>query len=80
MEPAMGQVIDFQIMKCELMRHKVQKSTELSNKHAARAEWLKKTGGALADQVKASLEAAKADADCISYEQKLEAMTAETAS
>jgi hypothetical protein len=71
MEPAMGQIIDFQTMKCEFLRRKPREATEFPDRLAARLDWLNMCGVSLADQVRASLAAAKTSPECTSFGQKL---------
>ncbi|WP_296708737.1 hypothetical protein [Rhodoblastus sp.] len=60
----MCEIIQFQAKRSSYLRRKADKYAEISSHHAARVEWLKRNGAPLADQVRASLDAEKADRDC----------------
>ena len=67
----MGEIIDFQSRRGAALRRKADKYAGLSRHYAARHEWLKQNGGSLADQVRASLDASKANGDYRQIEQDL---------
>jgi hypothetical protein len=60
----MCEIIQFQAKRSSFLRRKADKYAEISSHHAARVAWLKQNGAPLADQVRASLDAEKADRDC----------------
>jgi hypothetical protein len=73
----MCEIIQFQDKRSSFLRRKADKYAEISSHHAARVAWLKQNGAPLADQVRASLDAEKADRDCREIVQTLAALSDE---
>jgi hypothetical protein len=67
----MCEIIDFQSRRSGHLRRKAEKYAEISGHQAARANWLKQNGAPLADQVRATLDAGKAEHDCLEFVQSL---------
>jgi hypothetical protein len=67
----MAEIIDFLSRKGAALRRKADKYAGLSRHYAARHEWLKQNGASIAEQVRASLDASKADSDYRRTEQDL---------
>ena len=64
------EIIDFQPDEAAFFARR-PKNTPRFRAQAARAKWLKQNGAPLADQVRASLDAGKAERDCIKDAQSL---------
>ena len=59
----MSEIIDFQSVKHARLRESAGKCAENAAHLMARAEWLRRNGSALADVIRASLDASKAEHD-----------------
>lgn len=67
----MCEIIDFQAIRCDFLRREADRRARLSSDLAARAEWLRRNGASLADQLRAALDAAKAEGDLVRTEEAL---------
>ena len=67
----MGDVIDFQSRRGEILRRKADEYAASAQQHEARLGWLKRNGASLADQVRSSLGAQKAHGDHCEIERAL---------
>ena len=67
----MCEIIDFQSRRGDFLRRKAEKYAENLGHQTARVAWLKDNGAPLAEQVRAALDAGKADKDWREIEQTL---------
>lgn len=73
----MSEIIDFQSRRHAHLRDRAGKCAEHASGLLAKAEWLKFIGAPLADVVRASLDARKAENDCSAVGRGLAAETTE---
>jgi len=67
----MCQIIDFRTKRGEYWKRKAFRCAETWRRCAAQVEWLKWSGAPLSEQIRASLDADKAEAECKRIEQSL---------
>ncbi len=60
----MSEIFDFQSRRRVRLRDSASKCAEKASGLLARVEWLQRNGASLADVVRASLDARKAELDC----------------